>query len=205
MSILLHRFKQLAYTMALNKNMAKAKFSTQKRIVWMDLEMTGLDVDKDKILEIACVVTESDLKIVDTCSTLVIHQPDEVLSNMNEWCMVNHARTGLIDDCKKSTLTLDQAQNILIDFLKKNVPQKECPLAGNSIYMDRLFLMKHMPVVNEYLHYRIIDVSSIKELCKRWNNNFFKKAPKKELLHRAQEDILESIKELQYYKTLFHH
>ncbi|XP_026479058.1 probable oligoribonuclease [Ctenocephalides felis] len=179
MNIVARKIRQISFSNLNIKNMSSKKYSTKNRIVWIDMEMTGLDINKDKIIEIACIVTESDLSIVDTCPSMIIHHSDDVLNSMNEWCKVNLGKTGLIDECKKSTTTLEEAEGNILQFLKKNIAPKECPVAGNSVYMDRLFLQKYMPVVDQYLHYRIIDVSSIKELCKRWNENFYKNAPRK--------------------------
>ncbi|TGZ46349.1 probable oligoribonuclease isoform X2 [Temnothorax longispinosus] len=172
-------------------------------IVWMDLEMTGLEVDKHHILEIACIVTDKKLKIVSEELNIVIHQPDTILENMNEWCKENHTKTGLIENSRSSTVSLEEAEKTVLDLLKKHIPQGSCPLAGNSVYIDRLFLHKYMPLVNNYLHYRIIDVSTIKEIARRWNPNVYNSAPKKKLNHRALDDIKESINELRYYKNHF--
>ncbi|XP_047107731.1 probable oligoribonuclease isoform X1 [Schistocerca piceifrons] len=173
-------------------------------LVWMDMEMTGLDPIKDHILEVSCIVTNADLNVVQEGPNLIIHQPDEILGNMNEWCIKNHGKTGLTEASRKSTITIQDAQNSLLSFLKENVPQGKCPVAGNTIYMDRLFLQYHMPEVNNYLHYRNVDVSSLKELCRRWYPNEFRAMPKKQLKHRALDDIRESIEELKYYRdTIF--
>ncbi|XP_071575025.1 oligoribonuclease-like isoform X2 [Temnothorax nylanderi] len=172
-------------------------------IVWMDLEMTGLEVDKHHILEIACIVTDKKLKIVSEELNIVIHQPDTILENMNEWCKENHTKTGLIENSRSSTVSLEEAEKTVLDLLKKYIPQGSCPLAGNSVYIDRLFLHKYMPLVNNYLHYRIIDVSTIKEIARRWNPNVYNSAPKKKLNHRALDDIKESINELRHYKNHF--
>lgn len=170
------------------------------RMVWMDLEMTGLDVKKDRILEISCLITDKDLSVVAECPTLVIHQPDNVLSSMAEWSIKQHGKTGLTDASKNSTLTTEEAERLLLEFLKSHIPEKSCPLAGNSIYMDRMFLNTYMPSLNDYIHYRMIDVSSIKELCRRWNPQVFSKQPDKLLAHRSLDDIKDSIEELKFYK-----
>ncbi|CAI9717080.1 mitochondrial [Octopus vulgaris] len=172
----------------------------KERIVWVDLEMTGLDIETDKIIEIACVITDSQLNIIAEIPPFVIHQPDNVLDGMNEWCQVHHGKSGLTEAVRKSNTTLQSAEEKLLAFLTQHVPKQKCPLAGNSIYMDKMFLQKYMPKFTDFLHYRIIDVSSVKELCRRWYKDEFKNSPEKSLSHRGQEDIKESIKELQYYK-----
>lgn len=188
----------------------------------MDLEMTGLNARSDRIMEVICVITDNVLNVVAEGPRLVIHQSDARLNNMEEWCKTTHTKvhlvlfmtkknlitenvhlfqTGLWDECQKSTTTVEQAESELLKFLQQNnIKARECPLAGNTIYMDRLFLKEYMPKIDEFLHYRLIDVSTCKELCKRWNPKQFSAAPKKRLLHRGYEDIMESIEELKYYK-----
>lgn len=174
-----------------------------QNLVWIDLEMTGLDVEKDRILEIACIVTDSKLNIIAKGPNIIINEPDVVLAGMNSWCKDHHSKSGLIEAVKKSTYSVDQAERDVLDFVKKYCPERKCPMAGNSIYMDRLFIMKYMPTLNEYLHYRVIDVSTVKELCKRWNQNVYNSSPPKKLAHRALDDIEESINEMKYYKSMF--
>ncbi|XP_053663914.1 oligoribonuclease, mitochondrial [Anopheles marshallii] len=176
---------------------------SSQNLVWMDLEMTGLEVDKDRILEIACIVTDSKLNIIAKGPNIIINEPDSVLDTMNSWCKEHHAKSGLIEAVKKSTCTLEQAEQQVLDFVKQYCPERSCPMAGNSIYMDRLFIRKHMSTLNEYLHYRVIDVSTVKELSKRWNGEVYKSTPPKILAHRALDDIEESIKEMKYYKDTF--
>ncbi|CAG9769624.1 unnamed protein product [Ceutorhynchus assimilis] len=173
------------------------------RLIWIDMEMTGLNVDQDKIMEIACLVTDSNLNIIAEGPDLIIKQPKDILDNMNEWCIKQHRKTGLTEASLKSQTTLEEAENIILDFLKNHVTSNTCPLAGNSVYMDRFFLIKHMPKLNGYLHYRIVDVSTIKEICRRWNTSVFKGLPKKEFEHRALADIRESVAELKYYRENF--
>lgn len=162
--------------------------------------MTGLSEEVDKILEVACLVTDSDLNIIAEGPNIIIHQPEEVLNSMNNWCKKQHAKTGLTEASIQSNVTVAQAERDIMKFLQKFVTEKASPLAGNSIYMDRLFLRKFMPTVDEYLHYRIIDVSSVKELCRRWNVDVYKCIPKKSFTHRALGDIKESVEEMKYYK-----
>ncbi|XP_044738496.1 probable oligoribonuclease isoform X2 [Chrysoperla carnea] len=171
-----------------------------KRIVWVDLEMTGLDIEKDHILEVACLVTDGKLDIIAEGPNLILHQPVDVLNNMNAWCLDHHGKTGLIQESLKSKLSLPETEKILLDFVEKHVGKGVCPLAGNSVYIDRLFLRKYLPNFNDYLHYRIIDVSTIKELCRRWYPMEFSEQPKKKLVHRAMSDIKESINELKYFR-----
>ncbi|XP_055597943.1 oligoribonuclease, mitochondrial isoform X2 [Uranotaenia lowii] len=177
----------------------QAKPPSQNNLVWIDLEMTGLDITKDHIIEIACIITNKNLEILDM-KDVVIHQPEEVLENMNDWCKDHHGKTGLTQAVRASTVTLTEAEQSVLELVRKHCPEKGCPVAGNSVYMDRLFLYRYMPALNEYLHYRIVDVSTIKEVCRRWNGAIFSRAPPKVLNHRALDDIKESIKELQYYK-----
>ncbi|XP_058838207.1 oligoribonuclease [Topomyia yanbarensis] len=179
---------------------SRSKTPSQHNLVWIDMEMSGLDVDNDKILEVACIVTNKNLEYLEPGLNLVIHEPESVLQSMNEWCKVNHSKTGLLQAVRDSRIGLSDAEQTILDVVKKHCPEKACPLAGNSVYMDRMFLSRYMPRLNEFLHYRIVDVSSLKELCKRWNGAIFSRVPPKELRHRALEDIEESIKELQYYR-----
>ncbi|CAH1173505.1 unnamed protein product [Phaedon cochleariae] len=173
------------------------------RIVWIDMEMTGLNVDQDKIMEIACLVTDSNLNIIAEGPEIIINQPKSILDSMDEWCIKQHGKTGLTEACLKSSISLKEAESSVLDFLCKHVEEKQCPLAGNSIYMDRLFLLKHMPKLHDFIHYRIIDVSTIKEICRRWNSRIFHAVPKKEYSHRALQDIKESVEELRYYRDNF--
>ncbi|XP_060801434.1 probable oligoribonuclease [Amyelois transitella] len=182
----------------------KAAKNIAKRIVWVDLEMTGLNVATDHILEIACLVTDADLNIVATGPNIIIHQPNSILENMNQWCINQHGESGLTEASRNSKISLEEAEKQVLHFVKQHVPEKRCPMGGNSIYMDRLFLRKYMPNFNDYLHYRVIDVSTIKELAKRWYQKDFASIPQKSFKHRSIDDILESIKELKYYKeTIF--
>ncbi|XP_031558949.1 oligoribonuclease, mitochondrial-like [Actinia tenebrosa] len=181
-------------------------FNTMNRdnLVWVDLEMTGLDPDTCHIIEMSCLITDADLNIIAEAPNVVIHQSDEVLNEMGEWCKKHHEKSGLTAAVKASNITLKRAEEIMVDFVKRYVPPHDCPLAGNSVHEDRRFLKKYMPTFMDHLHYRIVDVSSIKELCRRWHPKIYKEAPRKALNHRAPDDIKESIRELQYYKkTVF--
>ncbi|XP_067210832.1 probable oligoribonuclease isoform X2 [Linepithema humile] len=175
--------------------------NSNNHIVWIDMEMTGLDIEKHHILEIACVVTDMTLKIISEELNIIIHQSDTILNNMDSWSKEHHEKTGLTNESRLSTLSLEDAEKLVLKFLEKYIPKGVCPLAGNSVYMDRLFLYKYMPLINNYLHYRIIDVSTIKELTRRWNRSVYRSTPRKALKHRALDDIKESIAELAYYQT----
>ncbi|XP_067008983.2 oligoribonuclease, mitochondrial isoform X2 [Anabrus simplex] len=177
------------------------KIKSEENLVWIDMEMTGLDPVNDQILEVACLITDSNLKVIAEHPSLVIHQPDEVLKSMNDWCIENHTKTGLVAASERSNISLEDAERQILEFIKKYTPAGKCPLAGNSVYMDRLFLRQHMPLVENHLHYRIVDVSTIKELCRRWHADSYAKAPRKKFNHRALMDIKESIQELRYYRS----
>ena len=171
----------------------------QNNLVWMDLEMTGLDPDTCKVMEIATVVTDSQLKVLAEGPVMAIHQPDEILDNMDEWCTKTHGASGLTQRCKDSTFSEQDAIATTLEFLEKYVPRGASPLCGNSISQDRRFLQRHMIELDEYFHYRIIDVSSIKELVRRWKPELLEGLQKKGT-HLAIDDIRESIEELVYYR-----
>ena len=178
--------------------------SMDTRIVWVDLEMTGLDCDKDAIIEIACIITDGDLNIVATSPDLVINQPKDVMDNMAEWCTEHHGKSSLTEQVLQSKISLQDAEDIIYNFVCQYTAKGVCPLAGNSIHVDKQFLEKQMPSVIRHLHYRIIDVSTIKELCRRWYPLEYSKCPRKKMLHRALDDINESIDELKFYRrTIF--
>uniref|UniRef100_A0A6J0TLV9 Oligoribonuclease, mitochondrial n=1 Tax=Pogona vitticeps TaxID=103695 RepID=A0A6J0TLV9_9SAUR len=180
---------------------SSAEAAMGQRMVWVDLEMTGLDVDKDQILEMACLITDSDLNILAEGPNLIINQPDELLDGMSEWCKEHHGKSGLTKAVRESTISLRQAEYEFLSFVRQQTPPGLCPLAGNSVHADKKFLDKHMPQFMNHLHYRIIDVSTIKELCRRWYPEDYEFAPKKAASHRALDDIRESIKELQFYRN----
>lgn len=171
-------------------------------LVWIDLEMTGLNTDTDRIIEIATIVTDADLNIVAQGPVLAVHQSDVMLAGMDEWNTRTHTGSGLVGRVKASTLTEADAEQQTLEFLQQHVPKSKSPLCGNSICQDRRFLARTMPTLEAYVHYRNLDVSSIKELIKRWrpalNNGFEKKNT-----HKALDDILESIEELKYYREHF--
>ena len=170
-------------------------------LVWMDLEMTGLDPAKDVIVEIATIVTDDELEIVAEGPDLVIHQPPEALARMDDVVREMHTRSGLLPAIEASTITLEQAGKETMEFLVHHLPGAGVvPLCGNSIGTDRRFLAAYLPDIEDYLHYRSIDVSSIKELVKRWYPEKRAGRPRKERNHRALDDIRESVAELRYYK-----
>ncbi len=167
-------------------------------LVWMDLEMTGLEPAQDTIIEIATIVTDSELNILAEGPCLAIHQPDEVLDGMDEWNRKHHGESGLIDRIRATTTTMQEAEQATIDFIQQYVPKGKSPLCGNSVHQDRRFLIPYMPALEAYLHYRIIDVSTIKELARRWYPD--RSAPEKKEEHLALADIRESIDELRWYR-----
>ncbi|XP_030076285.1 oligoribonuclease, mitochondrial [Microcaecilia unicolor] len=172
-----------------------------QRMVWVDLEMTGLDIERDQIIEMACLITDSDLNILAEGPNLIIHQPDELLDGMSDWCKRHHGKSGLTQAVRDSKISLQQAEYEFLSFVRQHTPPGVCPLAGNSVHADKKFLDKYMPQFMRHLHYRIIDVSTVKELCRRWYAEEYALAPKKKASHRALDDIRESIKELQFYRN----
>ncbi|XP_078594887.1 oligoribonuclease, mitochondrial-like [Branchiostoma floridae x Branchiostoma japonicum] len=172
-----------------------------RRMVWVDLEMTGLDLDSCHIIEMACLITDDDLNVVAEAPDLVIHQPDAVMDTMNDWCKEHHGKSGLTEAVRRSELSLQAAEYEMLSFVRQYTPPGVCPLAGNSVHVDKKFLEKYMPQFMNHLHYRIIDVSTIKELCRRWYPEDYNVSPQKSATHRALEDIRESIKELQFYRS----
>jgi oligoribonuclease len=173
-------------------------------LVWMDLEMTGLEPDTDVIVEIATLVTDDDLNIVAEGPDLVIHQPAAVLAIMKPIVVEMHTKSGLLGAIASSTITLEEAGAATLEFIKLHVPEaRTVPLCGNSIGTDRRFLAKYLPEIENYLHYRSVDVSSIKELAKRWFPKSGIDRPNKGGMHRAMDDVRESVRELQYYREKF--
>ena len=172
--------------------------NTNDYLVWMDLEMTGLDPETDTIIEMATVITDGQLHIIAEGPNLVIHQPDAVMAKMSDWCKKHHGQSGLARRVQDSTLSLAEAEQITLDFVRKHVSEGCSPLCGNSVHQDRRFLVRYMPSLESWLHYRNIDVSTIKELVKRWYPELA--TWKKRNAHLARDDILESIDELKYYR-----
>jgi oligoribonuclease len=173
----------------------------REELVWIDCEMTGLDLSADRLIEIAVLVTDADLNILGDGLDVVINAPDEALDNMIPVVTEMHTRSGLIDEVRASTVDLATAEQLVLDYIRGHVKQaKTAPLAGNSIATDRGFIARDMTKLDDYLHYRMIDVSSIKELCRRWYPRIYFGQPEKGLAHRALADIHESIRELKYYR-----
>ena len=175
------------------------------RLVWIDCEMTGLDLGRDALIEIAALVTDGDLRVLGEGVDLVIHADDALLDGMVDVVRDMHARSGLTEEVRRSTVTAAEAEEQVLAYLREYVPEpRSAPLAGNSIATDRGFLARDMPALDAHLHYRMVDVSSVKELCRRWFPRVFYAKPEKGMAHRALADIRESIRELDYYRrTLF--
>jgi len=171
-------------------------------LIWIDLEMTGLDPDRDSIIEIATVVTDVNLNVVEEGPVLAIYHSDSVLSLMDEWNVEHHSASGLIERVQRSTTSIKEAEKRTLTFLKKHVPPETSPICGNTICQDRRFLYRYMPDLERYFHYRHIDVSTLKELAERWypriTENF-----NKESKHLALSDIYDSIAELRHYRKYF--
>jgi oligoribonuclease len=171
----------------------------EQNLVWIDLEMTGLDPETCVVMEIASIVTDAQLNILAQGPVIAIHQSDEILENMDEWCVKTHGSTGLTQRCKDSKISVEQAAQQTMAFLQDYVPAGKSPLCGNSIGQDRRFLVKYMPELEAFFHYRNIDVSTIKELTVRWQPQIAK-GFKKQGVHLALDDIKESIEEMKYYR-----
>ena len=174
----------------------------QNNLCWLDMEMTGLDPQHDKIIEIAMIITDKDLNILAQSPVYAIHQSDDVLNNMNQWCITTHARTGLTERVRQSQYTEKQVENELLAFMQTWLPEKTSPMCGNTIHQDRRFMARYMPRLEAYFHYRNLDVSTLKELARRWHPTVYKGIVKKGS-HQALDDILESIEELRYYRQTF--
>ena len=166
-------------------------------LIWIDLEMTGLDVDNCRIIEIAAIITDKDLNIIAEAEPIAIYQPDEVLATMNEWCIKTHGETGLTQRVKASTISTENAEQQILEFIREFVPYQSSPLCGNSIWQDRKFLAKYMPKIDEYCHYRMLDVTTLKLLNQYWGDS---KGFEKKNTHKALDDIHESIAELKFYR-----
>jgi oligoribonuclease len=171
-------------------------------LVWIDMEMSGLVPDRDRILEVAMVVTDSELNTIAEAPVFVVHQPDSVLDAMDSWNKSTHGRSGLIDKVRASTFTEAEVEGRLLEFLKPIVGPGLAPLAGNTVHQDRRFMARYMSAFDAYLHYRIVDVSTLKELAKRWNPEVIAGFTK-EGKHEALADVYESIEELKHYRKHF--
>lgn len=182
--------------------MAGGGESGDGNLVWMDLEMTGLDPERDVIIEIATIVTDAQLAIVAEGPVIAIRHGEEILELMDDWNRDHHGRSGLLNRVRASKIDTATAERMTLDFVRQHAPERTAPLCGNSIWQDRRFLARYMPVLEAYLHYRIVDVSSIKELARRWYPDA--PSPEKKKTHLALDDVRESIEELRFYRrTLF--
>ncbi|WP_196221408.1 oligoribonuclease [Sansalvadorimonas verongulae] len=182
--------------------MAQNKPSLAENLVWLDLEMTGLDPRTDRILEVAVIVTDPDLNILAEGPVIAVHQPESVLEAMNEWCVETHGKTGLTERVRQSTISEAEAEKITIDFLKQYAEPGKSPMCGNTIGQDRRFLFNYMSDLHDFFHYRNIDVSTLKELARRWKPELLK-GMTKQGSHKAIEDIRESIDEMKFYREHF--
>ena len=176
--------------------------SSADNLIWIDLEMTGLDTDNDRIIEIATVVTDADLNILAEGPVLAVHQPDSVLAGMDEWNTRQHGKSGLTERVRNSSISEAEAEALTLEFLRQWVPERASPMAGNSICQDRRFLHRCMPQLEQYFHYRNLDVSTVKELMKRWAPSLLS-GFSKQSSHLALDDIKDSIAELRYYRETF--
>jgi oligoribonuclease len=178
-----------------------AEANTDDRLVWIDLEMTGLEVERDVIVEIACIVTDAELAAIDDGIQLVVHADAATLAKMGDFVREMHTKSGLLPEIEQSDIDVATAQKAVLDYIRAHVPAAGVsPLCGNSIGTDRRFLAAYMRELDDYLHYRSVDVSSLKELCRRWYPAVYKTRPGKAEHHRALDDIRESIAELRFYR-----
>lgn len=173
---------------------------SENNLVWIDLEMSGLDPATCRILEAACIVTDSDLNVVAEGPVIAVHQPDEVLAAMDDWNTRTHTASGLVERVRASKVSEAEAEAMLLDFVSRHVPPRSSPLCGNSVWQDRRFLARYMSKFDAYLHYRLLDVSTLKILAARWAPAVAAGVVKKES-HQALDDIRESIAELRHYRT----
>lgn len=175
---------------------------SDQNLIWIDLEMTGLDPDQDVIIEIATIVTDSNLEVLAQGPVLAVHQPDEVMAKMDEWNTRTHGRSGLTERVRQSKVSAAEAERETLAFLKNYVVENQSPMCGNSICQDRRFLYRYMPELETFFHYRNLDVSTLKELSRRWAPEVYR-GFKKKGVHQALDDIIESIDELKYYREKF--
>lgn len=176
--------------------------ATDAPMVWMDLEMTGLDPDDNVIIEIATLVTDSELRVIAEGPVFAVHQSEAELAKMDEWNRTHHGASGLTERVRASRVDTAEAERLTLEFLQAHVAKGVAPLCGNSIHQDRRFLYRHMPALEDWMHYRLVDVSTVKELARRWHPAALEGFVKKEA-HLALDDILESIEELRHYRETF--
>ncbi|CDL86897.1 oligoribonuclease [Xenorhabdus cabanillasii] len=177
---------------------------SENNLIWIDLEMTGLDPERDRIIEIATIVTDSELNILAEGPVIAVHQSDEQLALMDDWNVRTHTASGLVERVKRSSFDEAEAEKVTVAFLEQWVPAGKSPICGNSIGQDRRFLFRYMPELEKYFHYRYLDVSTLKELARRWKPELLAGLSKKNS-HQALDDIRESIAELVYYREHFIH
>ncbi|MCF7521783.1 oligoribonuclease [Neisseria sp. ZJ106] len=171
-------------------------------LCWLDMEMTGLNPETDRIIEVAMIITDSELNVLAQSEVFAVHQSDEVLDAMDEWCTATHGRSGLTQRVRESAYSEAEVEQKLLDFMAQWIPEKATPMCGNTIHQDRRFMVKYMPRLEAYFHYRNLDVSTLKELAKRWNPEVAKGVVKRGK-HLALDDILESIEEMRHYREQF--
>ena len=174
----------------------------ENNLCWLDMEMTGLNPDADRIIEVAMIITDADLNVVAQSEVYVVHQSDEVLNGMDAWNTATHGRTGLTQRVRDSRLTEAEVEEKLLDFISAWIPERTSPMCGNTIHQDRRFMVRYMPKLEAYFHYRNLDVSTLKELARRWHPAVAKGVVKRGS-HQALDDILESIEEMRYYREHF--
>ncbi|MBV1790498.1 oligoribonuclease [Marinobacterium sp. D7] len=182
--------------------MAQDPKGRDQNLIWVDLEMTGLIPEKDRIIEMAVIITDADLNLVAEGPVICVHQPDSLLDQMDEWCTRQHGQSGLTERVRASTTSEAEAEQQMLAFIAQHVDKGVSPMCGNSIGQDRRFLYAYMPELEEYFHYRNLDVSSVKELARRWKPELLK-GIKKQSTHLALDDIRDSIEELRYYREHF--
>jgi len=182
---------------------AGAVMSRRNNLIWIDLEMSGLDVDRDLILEIAVVVTDEALEVVAEGPNIAIHQADEVLDNMDEWNTTHHGDSGLTERVRQSQVNEAEAERQVLEFLQQHAVIHRSPMCGNSVHHDRLFLRRFMPELTAFFHYRNLDISTLKELVRRWRPELWKQRQDREPQHVALQDVYDSIEELSFYREHF--
>lgn len=173
---------------------------TKSNLIWLDLEMTGLEIDTCHIIEIAAIITDPDLNILAESPAIAIHQNEDVLKSMNSWCIKIHGESGLTERVRQSNIGLNEAEQLILDFIKPYVKKGQSPLCGNSVWQDRKFLAKYMPTLEDYFHYRLLDVSSFKIAASFWKPTILQQFDKQST-HLALDDIKESIDEMKFYQA----